>query len=426
MTGFSALRGQGHWPTLLAAFLYFDFSFMVWTMLGPLSSEIAETLAINGFIMSETQKATLLSIPVLAGAILRIVLGFGVDKFGAKKTALFSQTIVILVLFYAYFKSTTITYEELLVVAFGLGFAGASFAVALPQAGQWYPPKLQGVVLGIAGAGNIGVVIDFLFAPKIAQIWGWEAVFLVGGVLSAIIFVAYSFMAKDAPSHIYTPRPKKLKDYGKLLKDRDTWWFNLFYSISFGGFVGFAGYMKVYLMNTYQADMSAFGIDIFNEDNVKVTAGYFGALCIFAGAILRPIGGAFADRFGGVKSLYIFFGVVFALIFINAFVALSFGYAIVVLFFIMASLGMANGAVFQLVPQRFGKDIGIMTGLIGAAGGLGGTMLINTLGWSKEAFGGYKEGFVIFGILTLIAILGISLVKTRWRTTWGLNAGGKI
>jgi len=426
MAGFKALKGQGHWPTLLAAFLYFDFSFMVWTMLGPLSTEITESLALGGFMMSASQKATLLSIPILAGALLRILLGFGVDKFGAKKTALVSQFVVISVLFYAYFRGVSITYDELLIVAVGLGFAGASFAVALPQAGQWYPPKLQGVVLGIAGAGNIGVVIDFLFAPKIAEIWGWEAVFLVGGVLSTIIFITYMFMAKDAPAEVYTARPKKLKDYGKLLKDKDTWWFNLFYAVSFGGFVGFAGYMKVYLMNTYQADMSAFGLDVLDEGNVKVVAGYFGALCIFAGAILRPVGGAIADSLGGIKSLYIFFGTVALLAILNASVVLPFGVAILVLFLIMANLGMANGAVFQLVPQRFGKDIGIMTGIIGAAGGLGGTALIKTLGWSKGAFDGYSTGFMIFATVVLVALMGISLVKTRWRTTWGVAAGGRI
>ncbi|MDD2789754.1 MAG: MFS transporter [Sulfurimonas sp.] len=426
MAGFKALKGQGHWPTLLAAFLYFDFSFMVWTMLGPLATEIGESLAIGGFVMDAGQKATLLSIPILAGALLRIVLGFGVDKFGAKKTALMAQSVVIAVLFYAYFRGAGITYDELLYVAFGLGFAGASFAVALPQAGQWYPPKLQGVVLGIAGAGNIGVVIDFLFAPKIAEIWGWESVFLVGAVLSSVIFVTYMFMAKDAPAEVYTARPKKLKDYGKLLKDKDTWWFNLFYAVSFGGFVGFAGYMKVYLMNTYQADMSVFGAEVFNEENVKVTAGYFGALCIFAGAILRPVGGAIADKLGGIKSLYIFFGSVVLLAVINATMPLPFGVAILVLFLIMANLGMANGAVFQLVPQRFGKDIGIMTGIIGAAGGLGGTALIKTLGWSKGAFDGYAAGFMIFAAVVMVALIGISFVKTRWRTTWGVQAGGRI
>ncbi len=420
------LKSAGHLPTLLAAFLYFDFSFMVWTMLGPLATEISESLAQHGFMLDANQKATLLAIPILSGAILRIVLGFGVDKFGPKRTALAAQAVVIASLFYAYFRGESITYGELLMVAFGLGFAGASFAVALPQAGQWYPPRLQGLVLGLAGAGNIGVVLDFLFAPKIAEYWGWQAVFLVGGILSTFIFVMYAVMAKDAPPSVYKPNPKKVSDYLKLLRDRDTWWFSLFYAVSFGGFVGFANYMKVYLMNTYQLDMSAFGAQYLGEENVKVVAGYFGALCIFAGAVLRPVGGGIADRLGGVKSLYIFFGAVAVLAVVNATLVHDFYLAIAVLFLIMAALGMANGAVFQLVPQRFGKDMGIMTGIVGCAGGLGGTALIKTLGWSKEAFGGYAAGFFLFAGVVAVAILGISLVKTRWRTTWGMSAGGRI
>ena len=426
MAGFKDLKGQGHAPTLFMAFLYFDMSFMVWTMLGPLSTEIAEALALGGHIMTAGEKATLLSLPILSGALLRILLGFGVDKLGAKVTAMMAQTVVIMALLTAFLQGDNITYEALLLVALGLGFAGASFAVALPQAGQWYPPKLQGVVLGIAGAGNIGVVIDFLFAPKIAELWGWESVFGAGAIMAIIVLIAYALLAKNAPADVYTAHPKKLKDYGKLLKDKDTWWFNLFYAVSFGGFVGFAGYMKVYLMNTYQADMSSFGMDVFNEPNVKVIAGYFGALTIFAGAVLRPVGGAIADKMGGIKSLYIFFGVVALLAILNATITLPFSIAIVILFLIMANLGMANGAVFQLVPQRFGKDIGIMTGIIGAAGGLGGTALIKTLGWSKGAFDGYSAGFMIFAAVVLVALGGISFVKTRWRTTWGVSAGGRI
>ena len=426
MAGLKDLKGQGHAPTLFMAFLYFDMSFMVWTMLGPLSTEITEALALTGHIMTASEKATLLSLPILSGAILRVLLGFGVDKLGAKITALMSQSVVIAALLTAYLLGNEISYNQLLIVALGLGFAGASFAVALPQAGQWYPPKLQGVVLGIAGAGNIGVVIDFLFAPKIAEIWGWDAVFGVGAFMAIIVLVAYFFLAQDAPEEVYKKNPKKLKDYVKLLKDKDTWWFCLFYAVSFGGFVGFAGYMKVYLMNTYQIDMAAFGLDVLDEGNVKVIAGYFGALCIFAGAILRPVGGAVADKIGGIRSLYYFYGTVALLAIINATIELPFAVAILVLFLIMANLGMANGAVFQLVPQRFGKDIGIMTGIVGCAGGLGGTALIQTLGWSKGAFDGYTAGFLIFAVVVFVAISGISLVKTRWRTTWGVSAGGRI
>lgn len=427
MASLKDLKTSGHWPTLLAAFLYFDFSFMVWTMMGPLAPEIAESLKVTqGLTLSAGQIATLISTPILAGAILRLLLGYFVDIVGAKKTAVVSQIIVVVGLFYAYFMGTSMSYNELLGITIVLGVAGASFSVALPQAGQWYPPHLQGVVLGLAGAGNIGVVIDFVFAPKIAQIFGWEAVFLVGAILSLFILFVYVVIAKDAPADVYTPRPKKLIDYARLLKDKDTWWFSLFYAISFGGFVGFAGYLKVFLMDTYNADMVKLGLDIINEDNIKVVAGYFGAFCIAAGAMLRPVGGAVADKFGGVKSLYVFYGMVMAMLLVSAFGNLSFWGAILVLFLTMANLGMANGAVFQLVPQRFNKDIGVMSGIIGFAGGMGGTALIQTLGWSKESFGAYSAGFTIFALIVLVAIIGISFVKTRWRTTWGVNAGGKI
>jgi len=351
------------------------------------------------------------------------LLGFGVDSIGPKKTALISQAIVAGALWYAYFRGVHITYGELLFVAFSLGFAGASFAVALPQAGQWYPPNLQGIVLGIAGAGNIGVVLDFLFAPKIAEIWGWPAVFMVGAALSTFIWIVYLIMAKDAP---IKKQKRTVSDYLNLLRDKDTWWFSLFYAVSFGGFVGFASYMRVYLMDVYSDDMARIGMSWIGENNLKVVAGYFGALTIFAGAVLRPVGGAVADRMGGVKSLYIFFGSVLTLALINAFVNLPFWFAILDLFLIMSFLGMANGAVFQLVPQRFRKEMGIMTGIVGCAGGLGGTAIIKTLGASKAMTNGYSAGFIAFSAIVLIAIVGISMVKTRWRTTWGVNAGGKI
>ena len=426
MIGFNKLKGEGSPSTLFVAFLYFDFSFMVWTMLGPLATEITDTLASYGFLMTASEKATLLSVPILSGALLRILLGYLVGVIGAKKTALGAQVIVMATLFYVASFGEHMDYDALLIIGVGLGFAGASFAVALPQAGQWYPPRLQGVVLGIAGIGNMGVVLGFLFAPKIAEIWGWQSVFLVAAVLSLLVFITYMGMAKDAPKEIYTPRVKRLSDYVRLLKDRDTWWFNLFYAVSFGAFVGFAMYMKVYLMAMYIDEMEVFGEEILGEDNIHVVAGYFAALCIMAGALLRPVGGAIADRIGGIKSLYIFLTSAGVLILINAFIPLSFWFAIVVMFLIMANLGMANGALFQLVPQRFSKDIGIMTGIIGAAGALGGVAILEILGASTLMFGDYTIGFMFIALNVLIALVGVSLVKSRWRTTWGVRSGGII
>ncbi|SFV66350.1 Nitrate/nitrite transporter [hydrothermal vent metagenome] len=426
MALFSKLKGQGHAPTLFAAFIYFDMSFMIWTLLGPLSSEIVESFALTGFVMTTSDKATLLSLPILSGAILRIFLGFSVDKFGAKKTALVSQFIVIISLLTTYFLGENITYNQLLVVALLLGFAGASFAVALPQAGQWYPPKLQGLVLGIAGAANFGVVMGFIFSPKIAELYGWQSVFLVAGILAMILFLTYALLSRDAPPEVYKTRPKKVRDYIKLLKDRDTWWFNLFYAISFGGFVGFGVFLKLYLTDTYPEEMRELGLAWFTEDNIKVMAGYFGALFVFAGTVLRPIGGGIADKIGGIKALYFFFSIVLVSVTMIALLSVPFLVIMFLFFITMANLGMANGAVFQLVPQRFSKDIGVMVGIVGAAGGLGGTALIKTLGWSKDSFDGYMLGFLIFAGVTLIAIAGLSFVKTRWRTTWGLQSGGMI
>jgi len=426
MIGFNKLKGEGNPSTLFAAFLYFDFSFMVWTILGPLATEISDSMASYGFQMTASEYATMLAVPILSGALLRIVLGYFVGVLGAKRTALIAQFIVMLTLFYVASVGEHISYDELLFVGIGLGFAGASFAVALPQAGQWYPQRLQGVVLGIAGIGNMGVVLGFLFAPKIAELWGWQSVFLVAGILSLLVFITYVLMAKDAPDKIYTTRVRRFSDYVRLLKDKDTWWFNLFYAVSFGTFVGFAVYMKVYLMAIYFDEMEVFGSEVLGEENIHVVAGYFSALCIMAGALLRPVGGTIADRIGGIRSLYYFLTSVIVLIFINAFIPLSFWLDIVVMFLIMASLGMANGAVFQLVPQRFSKDIGIMTGIIGAAGGLGGVAILQILGASTLMFGSYTIGFMIISANILIAIVGLSFVKRRWRTTWGINSGGII
>jgi NNP family nitrate/nitrite transporter-like MFS transporter len=391
-----------------------------------LSSEIIDSFALSGFVMTMSQKSTLLSLPILSGALLRIVLGFGVDKLGAKKTALIAQFIVIIALFFAYYLGEDITYGQLLFVAVLLGFAGASFAVALPQAGQWYPPKLQGLVLGIAGSANFGVVMGFLFSPKIASLYGWQTVFLIAGILALSLFIVYALISRDAPPEVYKSRPKKLSDYGKLLKDKDTWWFNLFYVISFGGFVGFGVFLKLYLTDTYPEELKSLGMSWFVEENINVMAGYFGALFVFGGTVLRPIGGGIADKIGGIKALYIFFSIVVISVVLIAIVAMPFMMIIFLFFVTMANLGMANGAVFQLVPQRFAKDIGVMVGIVGAAGGLGGTALVKTLGWSKSTFDGYTIGFLLFVGVAVIAIIGLGMVKTRWRTTWGLQSGGRI
>jgi NNP family nitrate/nitrite transporter-like MFS transporter len=381
---------------LFAAFFYFDLAFMVWVMLGPLGVQIAEALA-----LTPAQKGLMVATPVLSGALLRIVMGVLVDHLKPKKAGIIGQVIVLGALGWAWHFGIH-NFQEVLILGMFLGFAGASFAVALPLASRWYPPEHQGTALGIAGAGNSGTVFAALFAPTLAVWYGWENVFGLAMIPLSIAFIVYLAMAKDAPE---CPPAKSLAEYLAVLKDRDAWWFMFFYSVTFGGFVGLASSLTIYFNTQY--GLSA------------VVAGYFTAACVFAGSLVRPIGGAFADRVGGIRSLSVMYGLAALFLFMVSFGLPEAWMALAVFVVAMLALGMGNGAVFQLVPQRFRKEIGVMTGLVGMAGGVGGFYLASSLGYSKQATGSYQLGFLIFAALAVLALLGLSSVKTRWRTTWG-------
>lgn len=397
-----SIWNSGHWPTLVTAFIYFDFSFMVWTVLGPLSVHIKEALH-----LSEEQAGLMVAVPSLGGAILRIVLGLLVDRLGAKPTGILAQCLVILALTWGWLAGLG-GFASVLLMGFMLGFAGASFAVALPQAGRWYPPQMQGTVLGLAGAGNIGVVLDALVAPRLANAYGWRAVFGFSLIAAVVVLVVYAVFSREAPMEV---KQRKLSDYWQLMRDRDTHWFCFFYTITFGGFAGLAASLVMYFKGQ-------FGL-------TKVQAGDWAALCVFVGVMARPIGGALADRLGGTRSLtvcYLIAGIMLMLVGHAAGLVAS-----IVLFTIaLGALGAGNGAVFQLLPQRFNKELGIMTGLVGAGGGFGAFFLATSLGWSKGHTGSYIIGLSSFAALCFCAATGLTLVKARWRNSWGALATARI
>ncbi len=388
----------GHTPTLFIAFLYFDLAFMVWVLLGPLAVQIAQDLG-----LSPAQKGLMVATPVLSGALLRLVMGVLVDHLKPKMAGAIGQLIVISALATAW-QLGIHNYQQALLLGVALGFAGAAFAVALPLASRWYPPEHQGKALGIAGAGNSGTVLAALFAPTLANWYGWTNVFGLVLIPLVPVFLLYLMMAKDSPD---CPPPKHFADYLKILADKDAWWFMFFYSVTFGGFVGLASSLSIYFNDQY-------GLE-------PVMAGYFTAACVFAGSLVRPMGGALADRIGGIRTLSITYAL--AIVFL---VVVSFGLptkegALLVFILAMLALGFGNGAVFQLVPQRFRKEIGVMTGLVGMAGGIGGFYLASSLGQIKQATGNYQLGFLIFAGLAMIALIGLTQIKGRWRTTWGAS-----
>jgi len=385
----------GHLPTLFAAFLYFDMSFMVWVMLGPMGVQIAKDLA-----LTPAEKGLMVATPVLAGALLRLPAGILVDHLKPKLTGAIMQALVILGLLSAWVFGVG-TFSQVLMVGCVLGVAGASFAVALPLASRWYPPAHQGTALGIAGAGNSGTVFAALFAPGLAAAFGWPNVFGLAVIPLVLTLVVYLAIAKDSPA---CPPPQRLRDYLSVLKIGDAWWFMFLYSVTFGGFVGLASSLTIYFNDQY-------GL-------TPVVAGYFTAACVFAGSMVRPLGGAVADRVGGVRSLSVMYAVAAA-----ALTTVSFGLpqawmALTVFVIAMLAFGMGNGAVFQLVPQRFRREIGVMTGLVGMTGGLGGFYLASSLGYAKQFTGSYQAGFLVFAALAALALAGLTGVKGRWRRTW--------
>lgn len=388
----------GHKPTLIASFLYFDFAFMVWVLLGPLAPDIAKSLS-----LSPAQQGLMVATPTLMGALLRVVNGLLVDRIGPKLSGAISQIIVIVGLFTAWMLGVN-SFGGTLALGVILGFAGASFAIALPLASRWYPPEHQGKAMGLAGMGNSGTVLASLFAPTLAKLFGWNAVLGLTCIPLIIVFGLYMIMAKDAPNQ---PSPKRIVDYFAPLKTADAWWLMGFYAVTFGGFSGLASSLTIFFAGEFNL--------------TTILAGYCTAACVFAGSLVRPMGGAIADRIGGINTLLMVF-VVAAIALAGVSMAPTLASALSLFVIAMLALGTGNGAVFQLVPQRFQAELGIMTGLVGMAGGVGGFYLASSLGIAKQLTGSFSPGFLVFAGLALAALAGMMLVKGRWRASWDTTA----
>jgi MFS transporter, NNP family, nitrate/nitrite transporter len=389
----------GNPSTLFSAFIYFDISFMIWVMIGALGIFITEE-----FGLSPAEKGMLVSIPLLGGTLLRIPMGILSDKFGSRKVALTGMILTMIPLVIGWQLANSI--EVVYLVAILLGVAGASFAVALPLASKWYPPQYQGLVMGIAGAGNSGTVLATFFAPRLAKAYGWHSVFGFALIPLIIVFIFFFFVAQDS-TLVKTPA-KKIIDFLKPVKSRDALLFSGLYAITFGGFVGLASFLPIFFHDQFKLD--------------KITAGNATALCVLAGSFVRPVGGYLADKFGGVKILSIIFIIIASL---SVLIAGMFSLSSTLIGFIalMLCLGIGNGSVFQLVPVRFKSEVGVITGFVGAFGGLGGFLLPNLLGSLKSITGSYGTGFIVFGSVAILATIFLAYIhskvwtKEEWTST---------
>ncbi len=388
-TGF---RAAGHPPSLAAALLHFDVSFMAWVLLGALGAYVGADLG-----LSSTQKGLMVAVPPLGGAAFRLLVGALADRMGIKRTGLTTLALTLVPLGWAALAGGT--FPQVLGIGLLLGVAGASFAVALPLAGYWYPPEYRGLALGIAGAGNSGTVIAALAAPRLAEHVGWHATFGLAAIPVGLAWVGFAVLAKEPPRPVVEGPSVKSASL-RLLREPDARWLSTFYLVTFGGFVGLTSYLPIFFVDR-------FGLS-------KVTAAGYAALCAAAGSFLRPAGGALADRLGGARVLAGVLGAVGVLV---AGLALlpGLGATVVLLFVVLGALGAGNGAVFQIVPERFPTRMGAVTGLVGAAGGVGGFLLPFALGSLEGTTGSFAAGFVVLATVAAVAMLTVVRRQRTWR-----------
>jgi NNP family nitrate/nitrite transporter-like MFS transporter len=354
----------------------FVICFAAWGLISAFAPRFREA-----FHLTATQTAFLVAVPVLLGALLRIVTGMLADRFGGRTVF---PLLMILVAVPACIVPLVPSYEKLLCVAFFLGVAGSSFAVGVGFVSRWFPPEKQGGALGIYGLGNIGQSVAVFLGPVLAVVVGWQNIFRGMAALLVIWGVAFFLLASDSPR---TVRPSGLGSMLQLFsRERLSWVLSLFYFLTFGGFVAFSIYLPVLLKDQ-------FGLK-------PADAGFRTAGFVVLATLARPLGGWLSDKIGGARILQtVFLGIIPFALLMSWPAMLPFAVGALGCAFL---LGVGNGAVFKLVPQYFPEEVGTVTGLVGAMGGLGGFFPPLLLGFFRDHLHTIWPGFIFLAFFSAV------------------------
>ena len=356
---------------LALATVAFALCFSAWGMVAPMAPKLEDELG-----LSNTETSVMIAIPVVLGSLLRLPLGVLTDKFGGRLlfTAMlaYSAGAALLVGF------AGDSYATMLGAGLILGTAGASFAVGIPFVAEWYDERRQGFALGVYGAGNIGTAVAAFSIPAIRDQWGQEVAGLVfAGVLAGFALMWLS-LARDTPG----PRPAPPRYLEVLRSGWDLWKLSLFYFVTFGGFVAMAVFLPKLLTDWFDYSLADAGLRAAGFTIVATAA--------------RPVGGWLSDRIGARTVLAVaFLGVGLDAVGLSWQASEPRIVPVTIFCLTMAAfLGLGNGAVFKLVPLFFPHAKGAVTGIVGAAGGLGGFFPPLVLGVVKDATGEFVLAFV--------------------------------
>lgn len=366
------------WGALALATAAFALCFAVWGSIAPLAPKFAHALS-----LSATETGVLIAVPVLLGSVARIPTGLLADRYGGRRV--FTGLLLFLLLPVALIGTAT-SYVALLFWGFWLGVAGASFSVGIPYVARWFPPERQGTALGIYGMGNIGTALAAFLFPWIAARFGWPAAFWVFLPPLALMAALFWFLGREAPWPAGPPASFSAQ-FDLMRTQPLTWALSLFYFGTFGGFVALSIYLPTFLVQAY-------GLDL--PDAAARAAGF-----VVLATLARPLGGLLSDRIGGARVLDVVFPVVALL---GALLATLPDMPLLTVAFlgIAMALGVGNGAVFKVVAERFPRNAGVVSGLVGAAGGLGGFFPPIMMGLFRDLTGSYALGFLLLAAFALL------------------------
>jgi MFS transporter, NNP family, nitrate/nitrite transporter len=381
-------RPQGNGKQLALAFVAFTATFYGWALLGPLGPELQDDLD-----LSDVQLSVAVAVPVLMGSLMRIPMGVWAAQYGGR--AVFTALLAFSVLPLLALGFVHDSFAAIIALGFLLGFAGSSFAVGVPFVNRWYPPERQGTALGVYGAGMGGTVLAGLTAPRIADKAGIAAAFFVAAGLTAVVLAVWVALARDAPG----PRAaSSMRDPIAVLgSGRRAWALVLFYFLAFGGFVAMYLYLPKLLTGVHDLD--------------KTDAGARAAGFALLAVIGRPLGGVVSDRIGAERVLR---GCFAAVLVLAVGLAVTYESMVPLTIFCLTmalALGLGTGAVFKLVPVWYPDKVGAVTGVVGAAGGLGGFFPPLVMGVVKTATGGYAVGFLLMGLVALACLFVLASLK---------------
>ncbi|MEN9438007.1 MAG: hypothetical protein RIR09_2662, partial [Pseudomonadota bacterium] len=337
-------------------------------------------------------------------ALMRFPLGVIAQYIGRKNATLVEMGGIALALAFGYFFVES--FNDLLAMGVLLGIAGASFGVALSLGSGSFPSRYKGLAMGLVGAGNVGTSISALLAPQLAQAYGWKAVYgisAIGLLLPVIVMVVFAKEPDDVDAHA------KFSDHISCLFEKDGWGFSILYAITFGGFIGLITFLPSYYYDQ-------FGV-------TKVQAGQLTMLAAFMGAATRVFGGWISDHWGGINTLTAVLVVIASSLVLCGLAGGSLVATTLLLLVCFAALGAGNGALFQLVPLRWPVTTAVAGSMIGEVGALGGGLVPNVMGLSKQYAGTYLWGFVLFAVLTLGALTMMRSMQIRWTRTWAEKGG---